>query len=150
VTTLVVGATGLLGGRIARRLLDQRRPVRALTRGGASGLSGAEAARGDLKDRASLEAACRGVATVVTTANSAQRGGDDNVASVDVAGNISLIDVAREAGVRHFVFVSAAGADESSPVPLFAAKARAERHLRESGMTWTIVAPTPSWTSGSR
>jgi uncharacterized protein YbjT (DUF2867 family) len=141
VTALVVGATGLLGGRIARRLLDQHRAVRVLARTGTSDLTGTKAVRGDLKDRASLEAACRGVDTVLTTATSAQRGGDDTVSSVDVAGNLSLIDAAREAGVRHFVFVSAAGADESSPVPLFAAKARAERHLRESGLGFTIVAP---------
>jgi len=97
--------------------------------------------QGDLKDRASLDAACAGVTTVITTANAARRGGADTVESVDLAGNLALIDAARQAGVRHFIFVSAAAVDEASPVPLFAAKARAERHLRESGMKWTIVAP---------
>ncbi len=139
--TLVVGSTGLLGGMIARRLLDQGTAVRVLVRSGASDLAGAAAVTGDLKDRASLDAACRGVTTVITTANSAQRGGDDNVSSVDGQGNISLIDAAAQAGVRHFILISAAAADESSPVPLFAAKARAERHLRDSGMSWTIIAP---------
>ncbi len=139
--TLVVGSTGLLGGMIARRLLGQGATVRVLVRSGSTDIAGAAAVKGDLKDRASLDAACRGVTTVVTTANSAQRGGDDNVSSVDGQGNISLIDAAARAGVRHFVFISAAAVDESSPVPLFAAKARAERHLRDSGMSWTIIAP---------
>lgn len=138
---LLAGSTGLLGGTIARRLLDQRTPLRVLVRSGSTDLPGAEAVQGDLKDRASLDAACRGVTTVITSANSAQRGGDDNVATVDSAGNVSLIDAARQSGVRHFVFISVAAAGEASPVPLFAAKARAERHLRESGMAWTIVAP---------
>jgi uncharacterized protein YbjT (DUF2867 family) len=138
---LIVGSTGMLGGKIARRLVAKGAAVRVLARSGASGIDGVEAVRGDLKDRASLDAACRGVTTVITTANSAQRGGDDNVASVDVAGNLSLIDAARQGGVRQFVFVSAASVDEHHPVPLFAAKARAERHLRESGMEWTILAP---------
>lgn len=138
---LVVGSTGLLGGMIARSLVGKGRPVRILTRSGSSDIARAEAVRGDLKDRISLDAACGGVTTVITTANSAQRGGDDNVLSVDAAGNISLIDAARSAGVRHFIFVSAAMAGESSPVPLFAAKARAERHLRETGMQWTVLAP---------
>ena len=139
--TLVVGSTGLLGGMIARRLLGQGAAVRVLVRSGSSDIAGAAAVTGDLKDRASLDAACLGVTTVVTTANSAQRGGDDNVSSVDGQGNISLIDAAARAGVRHFIFISAAAVDESSPVPLFAAKARAERHLRDSGMSWTIIAP---------
>lgn len=138
---LLVGSTGLLGGTIARRLLEKGAPLRVLARSGSTSLEGAEAVQGDLKDRASLDAACRGVTTVITSANSAQRGGDDNVDTVDTAGNISLIDAARVAGVRRFIFVSAAAVDEASPVPLFAAKARAERHLRESGIEWTVVAP---------
>jgi uncharacterized protein YbjT (DUF2867 family) len=141
VTILVVGSTGLLGGMITRRLLDQGAAVRVLTRSGSSELPAAEAVAGDLKDLASLDAACRGVTTVITTANSAQRGGDDNISSVDVQGNLSLIDAAARAGVRHFIFISAAAVDEASPVPLFAAKARAERHLRGSGMSWTVIAP---------
>ena len=138
---LVVGSTGLLGGVITRLLLTKGAPVRVLARSGTTQIDGAEAVQGDLKDRASLDAACAGITTVITTANSAQRGGEDNVSTVDDQGNIALIDAAAKAGVHHFIFISAAGADESSPVPLFAAKARAERHLRDSGMKWTIVAP---------
>jgi NADH dehydrogenase len=138
---LVVGSTGLLGGTIVRRLLEQKAPVRVLLRGGSTAPPGAEAVHGDLKDRPSLDAACAGVTTVITTANSAQRGGDDNVATVDSEGNLSLIDAAAAAGVQQFVFISAAAVDESSPVPLFAAKARAEKHLRDSGMKWTVIAP---------
>ncbi|HET7712337.1 MAG TPA: NAD(P)H-binding protein, partial [Thermoanaerobaculia bacterium] len=126
---------------IARRLIEKGAKVRVLVRSGRTDIAGAEPVPGDMKDRASLDAACIGVTTVITTANSAQRGGDDNVATVDLEGNLSLIDAAKSAGVRHFIFISAAAADDSSPVPLFAAKARAEKHLRESGMTWTIVAP---------
>ena len=78
---------------------------------------------------------------MITTANSARRGGADNVESVDLAGNRALIDAAHQAGVRQFIFVSVAAADPSSPVPFFAAKASTEAHLRNSGMAWTIVAP---------
>ncbi len=138
---LVVGSTGLLGGLITQQLLDKGLPVRVLLRGDAAPPSGVEAVRGDLKDRASLDAACAGVTTVITSANSAQRGGGDNVATVDVEGNAALIDAAKKAGVKQFIFVSAAVVDEASPVPLFAAKARAEKLLRESGMNWTVIAP---------
>lgn len=138
---LVVGSTGLLGGMISRKLVAKGAPLRVLVRSGSTDIGGAEPVRGDLKDRASLDAACSGVTTVITTANSAQRGGDDNVATVDLEGNLALIEAARSAGVRHFIFVSAAAVDESSPVPLFAAKARTERRLCESGMSWTILAP---------
>ena len=137
---LVVGSSGMLGGMIARKLLARGEPVRVLVRQPSS-LDGVESVTGDLKDPASLAAACRGTTTVITTANSAQRGGADNVGAVDLDGNRALIDAASRAGVRQFVFVSVAFVDVGSPVPLFAAKARTEQHLRDSGLTWTIVAP---------
>jgi NADH dehydrogenase len=140
VVNLVVGASGLLGGMIARKLLHGGHRVRVLVRR-PSDLAGAEAVIGDLKDPGTLEAACRGVATVVTTANAAQRGSPDTTASVDLHGNRALVDAARQAGVRQFVFVSASTADVNSPNPFFAAKARTEIALRESGMDWTILAP---------
>jgi NADH dehydrogenase len=137
---LVVGSSGMLGGMVARKLLQQGKPVRVMVRQ-PSALAGAQAVAGDLKDPPSLRAACRGATTVITTANSARRGGDDSVASVDLDGNRALIDAAAEVGVRQFVFVSVAAVDVDSPVPLFAAKAKTEEHLRSSGLAWTIVAP---------
>lgn len=142
---LLVGSTGLLGGMIARKLRARGAPLRVMVRRSSDYASlqrdGAEIVFGDLKDPSSLEAACRGVKSVITTANAAQRGGEDTIASVDLAGNRALIDAAKKAGVEHFVFVSAAAVDEKSPVPLFVAKAKAEAHLRDSGVPWTILAP---------
>lgn len=142
---LIVGATGTLGGMIARRLLQQVHKVRILVRHGSDygGLvkAGAEAAIGDLKDRASLDAAMPGVETVVTTANSALRGGADTVETVEIAGNRSLIDAAAAAAVKHFVFTSAIGADAGSPMPFLRGKGMTESHLKASGIGYTILSP---------
>ena len=142
---LVVGATGLLGSVIARRLLEQSKPVRILVRPGseyrALAAAGAEPVLGDLKDRASLDAATRGVHTVLTTANSATRSGEDTVQNVDIQGNRNLIDAARAAGVKHFIFTSAMGASPDSPMPFLQAKGLAEQHLKSSGIDYTILSP---------
>lgn len=142
---LVVGATGHLGSAITRGLLALGRDVRILVRPGrdASALVslGATAVEGDLKDPASLERACRGIDVVVTTANSAQRGGDDNPDTVEHVGNRALVDAAAAAGVKQFVFVSALGATENSPVPFMSGKASTEAALQRSGVPWTIIAP---------
>src|SRR5437588_1516475 len=73
--TLVVGATGMLGGAVCRRLAAAGKPVRALVRSGSDPQrvealreTGAETVLGDLKDDASLAAACNGAAAVITTA----------------------------------------------------------------------------------
>lgn len=141
---LVVGATGLVGGQIARGLLAQNRPVRALVRNGsdhqALSDAGAETVFGDLKDPASLQRAVSGIDIVITTASSGQRGGADNPTSVDLEGNQNLINAAREAGVRQFIYISALIATVGTPAPLPRAKALTEVTLRESGLTFTIVA----------
>ncbi len=142
---LVVGATGSLGGAIARRLLAEGKKVRILVRPGSSYddlvAEGADAVTGDLKDRASLRAACAGVDAVVTTANAIGRGGEDTIESVDLQGNQHLIGAAAAEGVRRFVFTSVLGASSESPVPFIRAKGEAERRLMNSGMTWTILQP---------
>jgi NADH dehydrogenase len=142
---LVVGATGRLGGSIARALLERGRPVRVLVRDG-SGFDDdrAESVRGDLKDLESLSEACQGVDVVVTTANAiASRHAEDTIESVDRAGNLNLIQAARSQGVRHFVFVSALGATADHVVPFIRAKGETERALRDSGLSWTILRPDP-------
>jgi uncharacterized protein YbjT (DUF2867 family) len=154
---LVVGATGLLGGAIAMRLLEEGTAVRVLLRRdspseglGAMGMAtpadtllaaGAEAAYGDLKDPGSLREALRGVRRVVTTANSAVRPPPDTVRTVEFDGNRALVDAAAAEGVEHLVFTSALGADPESPVPFLAGKGATERHLRERGVGYTILAP---------
>jgi uncharacterized protein YbjT (DUF2867 family) len=155
---LVVGATGVVGGMIARRLLDEEKEVRVLVRRDSPssqlvqrGLAtsaeelieaGAQPVHGDLRDRASLDVAVEGVETVITTANSAMRGGADNPQSVDLEGNRNLIEAARDASVEHFIFVSLLGADINNPAPFVQAKARSEQALQESGVEYTILAPT--------
>jgi NADH dehydrogenase len=141
---LVAGATGHVGGMIARGLLAQERPVRALVRDGSDyrGLvaAGAQTVLGDLKHPASLQRAVSGVEVVITTASAGQRGGADNPMSVDLEGNQHLIAAARAAGVRQFIYISALTATADSPVPLSRAKALTENTLRESGLTFTILA----------
>lgn len=154
---LVVGATGLLGGFITQRLLGEGKNVRILLRHNSpaeqmalQGVAtspqslinaGAKPVYGDLKDRASLDQVCKGVETVITTANSAMRAGEDNVETVDRQGNRNLIEAAKAAGVRQFIFTSFLGASPDNPVPLFQAKAEAEAMLAKSGMSYTILAP---------
>jgi NADH dehydrogenase len=154
---LVVGATGILGGMITQRLLGEKKEVRVLLRHNSpsdqlalQGMAtpaqslidlGASPVYGDLKDRGSLDAAFKGVDTVIATANSAMRGGEDTVETVDRQGYRNLIEAAGLAGVKQFIFVSFLGASPDSPVPLFQAKAETEALLARSVMSYTVLAP---------
>lgn len=148
---LVCGATGALGGRIARRLNDRGAPVRALVRPASDAndltTAGIPVARGDIREPATLPTALAGVDTVVTTANALGRmlaGPTDlTITNVDRQGNQGLIAVAAARGVRRFVFVSLAGlGDELAALaPLASAKRAAEQALRGSRMQAVIVRP---------
>jgi len=154
---LVVGATGILGGMITRKLLNEGKDVRILVRHNSpseqmalQGMAtsartlieaGVQPVYGDLKERTSIDKACKGIETVITTATSAMRGGEDTVDTVDRQGNRNLIEAARAVGVKQFIFISFLGASPSNPVPLFQAKAETEARLVESGIPYTILAP---------
>lgn len=70
---LVVGATGALGGAVARKLLAAGIPVRAFGRNrdrlAPLESLGAEVATGDLLDPDSVSRACAGVGQLFTSAN---------------------------------------------------------------------------------
>jgi len=146
--SLVVGSTGLLGSEICRLLSGQGGTVRALVRESSNpekvarlkGL-GAEVVRGDLKDRVSLEAACRGAGTVISTASSSvsMREGD-SIESVDLQGQLNLIEAAEPAGATYFILISFPNVDID--FPLQSAKRAVEERLRRSRMAYTILQPT--------
>ena len=141
---LISGSTGSLGRQIVQELLTRGHPVRALVRDpsqrDALEAAGAEVVRGNLRDPASLDRACQGVEVVISTA-SATRREDDTVENVDMRGTQNLVDAARRAGARRFVFVSTNGASPESPVPVFRAKAAAEAHIIASGLEYVILQP---------
>ncbi len=145
---LVVGATGLLGGEICRLLAARGKPVRALVRATSDQNKvakletlGVEVVRGDLKDRASLNAACQAVSVVVSTASSTlSRQEGDSIQTVDLEGQLNLIDAARAANVSQFVLISFPHTDVE--FPLQTAKRQVEEHLKGSGVTYTVLQPT--------
>ena len=145
---LIVGATGLVGGEICRRLAAEQKPVRALVRptGDASRIdelraAGVDLATGDLKDPASIQAACAGATAVLSTASSSlSRQPGDTIDGVDRIGQLQLIEAAASAGAKHFVFVSFSPMAED--FALQRAKREVEQALMASGMTYTILRPT--------
>ena len=148
---LVVGATGPvgLGGEICRLLRAGGKATRALVRATAApervaGLRdvGVELVPGDLRDSRSLEAACRGVHAVISTASiMVSRQPSDTVENVDAGGQATLVDAAGAAGVESVQYVSFSGHIDRA-FPFRDAKRAVERHLKQSGLAYTILRPT--------
>lgn len=137
-TILVTGGTGVLGGRVVRRLLADGRPVRVLSRRprpGGTGPGGAEWAVADLTGGSGLAAALDGVGTIVNCASDPRHHADD------LPGARHLAGAARAAGSPHLVHISIVGIDRV-PLGYYRSKLAVEHILEESGLPLTVLRAT--------
>jgi uncharacterized protein YbjT (DUF2867 family) len=157
VNVAVAGGTGFVGGGIAAVLVRRGHHVVVLTRRPLAAdrqrANALELRRVDIADPATLAAGLTGVeALVVAIAfhgypmENPRRG--ETFEAVDAAGTEALVAAAVEAGVRHVVYISGAGAASDASKHWFRAKWRAEEAVRGSGLRYTILRPT--WLFGPR
>jgi uncharacterized protein YbjT (DUF2867 family) len=149
---VVTGATGRQGGAVARELLAAGHKVRAMTRKPAGEAAralarlGAEVVRGDLDDAASLVRVVDGVWGVFAVQNTWEAG----VEREEEQGK-RIAEIAREYGVRHFVYTSVSSAHRKTGIPHFENKFRIEETVRGLGFSsHTILRPVffmENWTS---
>jgi uncharacterized protein YbjT (DUF2867 family) len=147
---LVVGSTGMVGSGICQSLVEMGKPVRAFVRettdpAKVAKLTGMkiEMVKGDLRDPASLKAACLGVDTVIDTVSAmpfSYTPGQNDIQHVDLEGAKALIDAAKAAGVKHFIYTSFSGNIDAN-FPLCNAKREVENTLKASGLVYTILRP---------
>jgi uncharacterized protein YbjT (DUF2867 family) len=148
---LVVGASGLTGSEICGRLAAQGHSVRALVRPTADPARmsrlqdlGVDIIPGDVRDHTSLIAACRGVTAVISTLSSipaAYVPGQNDLQTTDLLGLLALIDAAKSAGVRQFIYTSISGGLDLD-FPMRDARRAVESYLQDSGLVYTILRPT--------
>jgi uncharacterized protein YbjT (DUF2867 family) len=141
-TVLITGATGQQGGAVIRHMLATGWNLRALTRNSSSDTAlslarqGVELAQGDLEDLASLEHAAYGVYGIYSVQNFWTVG-----ANREVQQGKRLADVAKKAGVEHFVYSSVGGAERNSGIGHWATKWEVEQYIRQLGLPATMIRP---------
>jgi uncharacterized protein YbjT (DUF2867 family) len=150
-TILVTGATGRQGGAVAARLLEDGWRVRALTRDPGSAKAkalneaGAEVVKGDLDDQDSLDQAVNGAWGVFSVHAGAYEGGPyGHDLDHEARTAAKLGAAAKAAGVTHVVHSSSAGVGGplEPAMDMLQRKAEAERAIRDSGVSLTVLRPT--------
>ena len=138
---LVVGGTGTLGRQIVLQALTKGYPVRCLVRNfrKASFLKewGAELIYGDLSIPETIPLCLQGISAVIDASTS--RPSDlDIIKTVDWEGKLVLIEAAKLANVKRFIFCSTQNLDQFSKIPLMKMKEGIEVKLKESQIPYTI------------
>ena len=109
----IAGATGYIGGLLARRLLASGTPVRALARrpqaAAALAAEGADVRSADVLDRDSLDSALEGTGVAYYLVHSMGRGSEGDFASTDRRGAENFAAAAAAAGVRRIVYLGGLG-----------------------------------------
>ncbi|MGA2080200.1 MAG: SDR family oxidoreductase [Holophaga sp.] len=133
---LVTGSTGKIGQHLVQALQAKGASFKALARsdGSARALEGrkVQVVRGDLKDPAAFKAALRGIDRLFLL-SSAPHGSRLE---------LPALELAKAAGVRHVVKLSALGSDADTSNPLLREHAVVERALEASGLAFTVLRPT--------
>ena len=133
---LVIGGTGKVGLEAVKQLAQKRALARVLVRSAQKAQEiedlGLETIRGDLTNIAGIKAALKGVEKVFLLTPPSP-----NEAEL----KSTLVDAAIKAGVTHLVLLSGAGAAHDSAISQAQQHAKADDHLKASGLAFTILQP---------
>ncbi|MFC5270473.1 SDR family oxidoreductase [Adhaeribacter terreus] len=135
-TILITGATGTVGNQVVKKLSNLNVKVRAgvhsIIKGENLKYPNVELCEIEYHKPESLKAAFTGVDRIfmITPMSEDQ---------VEI-GKL-LIDAAKEAGVKHVVRLSAAGAEAENGIQLGRWHREVEKYLEDSGLTYTILRP---------
>jgi uncharacterized protein YbjT (DUF2867 family) len=137
---LITGATGQQGGATLHNLLGKGFTLRAMTRkpdgekARALANAGVEIVRGDLDDAESLKRALAGAWGVYAVQNTWEAG-----VTLEEEQGKRMAELARAAGVEHFVYASVGSAHRETGIPHFDNKSRVEGTIRSLGFPSTVI-----------
>jgi uncharacterized protein YbjT (DUF2867 family) len=143
----VVGATGALGLKIVKALMDKNAHVRAMVRATSNrtplqDLGVKDFFVADMMDPGSLQkvmaANPKSDAIVVSAAGYTHHTKGDNP-QTDSIGYRNLVDATKAAGIPRFVLISILECDKATEVPHFYNKHLVEKYLREKGQPFVAL-----------
>jgi uncharacterized protein YbjT (DUF2867 family) len=143
-SVLIFGATGNIGGAASIELLKRGWQVRTVTRNTESKKAkallnlGAEVVRGDMDDQESLDRVFNGMKRVFSVQNWIVSGIEGEMRQGKL-----VADAAHSVGVEHLVYASAGTGERGTGIPHFENKIIVEDYMRDLGLPFTIIRPTP-------
>ena len=138
---LVIGGTGTLGRQIVLQALTKGYKVRCLVRNfrKANFLKewGVELVYGDLTKPETIPPCLKGI-TAIIDASTSRPDELNSLKEVDWQGKLFLIEAAKVANIKRFIFFSAQNVEQLQRIPLMKLKYKVECKLKESNIPYTI------------
>lgn len=147
---VVAGAAGNLGYEVTSVLSDHGHDVVAIDRNIqqleplGSRLAGLHTV--DLRNPEGLDSLLKNADLVITTVGIGRPQKLTDFRDVDYQSNLNLLNAAKKAGVRNFIYISVAGVDTDLSVPLLKAKHDFEGELTASGLHYLVIRPSSYFT----
>ncbi len=96
----------------------------------------------DATNPETLKGLCNGADCVVSTVGLTKTSATVTNYQIDYQGNLNILNEAKEAGVKKFIYISVLKADKAPKVPMLHAKYLFEQELINSGLEYIIYRPT--------
>ena len=141
---VLAGAYGNLGADVFRELVKAGHEVIALDIAQRDiGIdTGFTFTKIDVTDPKTLEHTSDGADAVITTVGLTKGSAAVSNYDIDYQGNLNLLNEAKKAGVKNFVYISVIKADTAPDVPMVNSKYLFEQELKKSGLNYVIHRPT--------
>jgi uncharacterized protein YbjT (DUF2867 family) len=141
----IIGATGFIGSNLTRTLSRRGYDVIAVTRNvdtPLAGLKGVTCIRGDIHDIDSLKNALGEIDTVYHLVGIIAETRELTFEKTVIEGTRNLVAACRQCGVKKIIYLSALGTARKIDSRYFRSKQLAEKAIKDSGMTFTILRPS--------
>ena len=146
---LVFGASGFVGKRLARALLESGHTVRCLARTPAKiadlAAAGCEVVPGDMSDAASVPRAMEGIDAVYVAVHTLSpqpaSSPDQGFMDVETAGLRNIVAACLAQGAQRLIYLTSLGTDANAASVWLRERGRAEQFLLHSGLDATVIQP---------
>jgi len=146
----MTGATGFVGAETLNQALAAGHHVSAITRRAQPPRAHLKWVPGALEDRAALNTLVRDADVVIHIAGVVNAPDREGFEMGNARGTMAVVDAMRQRGVRRLIHVSSLSAREPGLSDYGWSKELAERHVKASGLDWTIVRPPAIYGPGDR